>query len=488
VLVAFDDLRDFIAVLEKRGCLKRITQPVDCQLEIAEITDRVSKLKDRSSNVALLFENVKGYNIPVLTNAFGSNERMALALGVNSLEDIADQIRRLFKSMSGGIHGLRDFLSFAAAARRVMNFPKYVNKAPCKEVIVRDPSLNDFPILKCWPGDGGRFITLPLVFTRNPQTGRQNAGMYRMQVYDRQTTGMHWHMHKDGAANYRMARERGLERLEVAVAIGVDPAVVYAATAPLPPEIDEILFAGFLRRQPVEMVKGETVDIYVPANAEIVLEGYVKTNELRLEGPFGDHTGYYSEQAEYPVFHLTCVTHRQHPIYMATVVGRPPMEDCYLAKASERIFLPFLQQLLPEIVDINLPLEGVFHNCVVVSIRKTYPQQAKKVMYALWGLGQMMFAKMIIVVDAHVDVGNMSEVWWRVYNNTDARRDLVVVDGPLDALDHSSPQPYWGAKLGIDATRAWVEEGHSRIWPDEIVMAEEVRQAVDAKWKNLGLD
>lgn len=485
--MAFYDLREFISALEARGWLKRIGQPVDCELEITEITDRVSKLAG-AQNVALLFENVRGYDVPVLVNAFGSPERMALVLGVERVDDVAAEIRDLLKIPQISLQSKLDLVRLIPAARRAVNFPKYVKTGPCKEVIVRDkPSLAKFPILKCWPGDGGRFITLPLVFTKNPRTGKRNVGMYRMQVYDDATTGMHWHLHKGGAEHWRAYRELGRDRVEVAVAIGGDPAVTYAATAPLPPELDEMVFAGFLRKKPVELVKCETVDIEVPATAEIVLEGYVKTDELRREGPFGDHTGYYSLADDYPVFHLTCVTHRKNPIYPATIVGKPPMEDCYMAKATERIFLPLLQQVLPEIVDINLPLEGVFHNCAVIAIKKSYPQHAKKVMNAVWGLGQMMFTKMIIVVDAHVDVQNMNEVWWRVFNNIDARRDLVLADGPLDALDHSSPMSHWGTKVGIDATKTWPEEGYTREWPDEITMSPDVRRRVDGLWKDLGL-
>lgn len=485
--MAYNDLREFIAALESRGWLKRISQPVDCQLEITEITDRVSKLSG-DKNVALLFENVIGYDIPVLINAFGSMDRMALALGVNNIEDIAQEIRQILKVPYISLQNKLELLKLIPTAKRAINFPKYVKNAPCKEVIIKDkPRLDKFPILKCWPGDAGSFITLPLVFTKNPLTGKRNVGMYRLQVFDNQTTGMHWHIHKNGAENYRAHRELGKDKIEVAVAIGGDPAITYAATAPLPRDIDEMIFAGFLRKKPVEMIKCETVDIEVPADAEIVLEGYVNMDELRVEGPFGDHTGYYSLADHYPVFHITCITHRNNPIYPATIVGKPPMEDCFLAKASERIFLPLLQTQLPEIVDINLPLEGVFHNCAVVSINKSYPQHAKKVMHAIWGMGQMMFTKMIIVVDAHVNVQDMNEVWWRVFNNIDARRDIAMVDGPLDALDHSSPMPNWGTKMGIDATKTWREEGQNREWPDEITMSPAIKQKVDEMWRDLGL-
>ena len=486
--MAFYDLREFINALESRGMLKRIKTPVDCNLEITEITDRVSKMEGKK-NVALLFENVKGYDMPVLMNAFGSMERLALAFGVNDIEEIPNELREILRLPYISLQNKMDLIHIIPTAKRAINFPKYVKKAPCQEVVITDnPTLDKFPILKCWPQDGGPFITLPLVFTRNPKTGKRNVGMYRLQKYDGQTTGMHWHLHKDGASNYRAYHEMGKDKIEVAVAIGTDPVITYAATAPLPRDIDEMVFAGFLRKKSVEMVKCKTVDVEVPACSEIVLEGYVNIGETRREGPFGDHTGYYSLADDYPVFHITCITHRKNPIYSATIVGKPPMEDCFLAKATERIFLPLLQQTLPEIRDINFPLEGVFHDCVMVSIKKTYPQQAKKVMHAIWGMGQMMFTKMIIVVDEHVDVQKEKEVWWRVFNNIDAKHDIVMVEGPLDALDHSSPMAKWGTKIGIDATKTWPEEGHTREWPDEINMSDDIKKLVDAKWQELGLE
>lgn len=481
-------MREFIAALERRGLLKRIRTQVDCELEITEITDRVSKMEG-NKNVALLFENVKGYDMPVLMNAFGSMERMAIALGVNEVDDIANRIREILRLPYISVQNKLDLVKIIPQAKKAINFPKYVKKAPCQEVIIKDrPDIEKFPILKCWPDDGGRFITLPLVFTKNPKTGKRNVGMYRLQVYDGQTTGMHWHIHKNGAENFRAHKELGKDRIEVAVAIGGDPVLTYAATAPLPRDVDEMVFAGLLREKAVEMVKCVTVDVEVPAHSEIILEGYVKLDELRREGPFGDHTGYYSLADDYPVFHITCITHRKNPIYPSTIVGKPPMEDCYIAKATERIFLPFLQEQIPEICDINLPLTGVFHNCAMVSIKKTYPQQAKKVMHAIWGMGQMMFTKMIIIVDSHVNVQDENEVWWRVFNNIDARRDIVMVDGPLDVLDHSSPTPNWGTKIGIDATKTWPSEGHTREWPDEIVMSDDIKKMVDLKWKDLGLE
>ncbi len=485
--MAYKDLREFIDELEKRNLLKRIKVPVDAELEITEITDRVSKFND-ARNVALLFENVRGYDIPVAINLFGSYERMALALGVENLDDAANDIRELLKLPYISLKNRMNIVSIISTASRAINFPKYVKNAPCQEIIEETPNLDKIPILKCWPQDGGNFITLPLVFTKNPKTGKRNVGMYRLQKYNSTTTGMHWHIHKNGADNFRDVQDSGENKIEVAVAIGTEPVTTYAATAPLPRDVDEMVFAGFLRHKSVELVKCKTVDLEVPAHAEFILEGYVYADELRREGPFGDHTGYYSLADDYPVFHVTCITRKKDPIYLATVVGKPPMEDCYMAKATERIFLPLLQQIIPEIIDINMPFEGVFHNCVIVSIKKTFPMQARKVMHALWGLGQMMNVKTIIVVDSHVDVQNIREVAWRAFNNVDAERDLEIVHGPLDVLDHSSPFAKFGAKLGIDATKTWKEEGHLRDWPDEISMTPEVKARIDYLWRSLNLD
>jgi len=478
--LAYPDLHAFISKLESHGLLKRISTEVDAHLEITEITDRVSK----QGGPALLFENVKGYNMPVITNAFGSIERMQLALEVESLDQIGAELISMIQPEEMPVTLMDKLKTLPKLARLSSFLPKHVKTGPCKEVINKDnPSLAELPVLHCWPEDGGPFITLPLVFTRDPITGRRNLGMYRMQIFDERTTGMHWHIHKDAAEHYR----KNNSRMPVAVAIGADPATIYAATAPLPHGIDEIMLAGFLRKEPVELVKCETVDLEVPARAEIILEGYVDLNETKLEGPFGDHTGYYSLADQYPVFHLTCITRRKKPVYTATIVGRPPMEDAYLGKATERIFLPLMRMQLSEVVDMNMPPEGVFHNCVIVSINKRYPGQAKKVMCALWGMGLMMLAKMIIVVDAEVNVQNVSEVMWRVFNNTDPRRDVLMVDGPLDALDHSSPLPHYGSKMGIDATTKWPEEGHTRQWPGDIVMAEDIKELVNRKWQSYGL-
>ncbi|KXG77870.1 menaquinone biosynthesis decarboxylase [Thermotalea metallivorans] len=478
--MAYKDLQDFVKRLEEKNLLKRIKVEVDSNLEITEIVDRVSK----AWGPALLFEKVKGSPYPVLINAFGTYERMNMALEVEDINDIADEIVNLM-DMSNYVTLMRKLKSVPKLARLAKVFPKKVTKAPCQEVI-EEPDLSKLPVLKCWPKDGGRFITLPLVITKDPETGMQNMGMYRLQVFDKRTTGMHWHLHKDGRHIYEKYKKMG-GRMPVAVALGCDPATIYAATAPLPKEIDEMIFAGFLRKAPLEIVKCITHDVYVPAHAEFVLEGYVDVDELRMEGPFGDHTGYYSLSDLYPVFHLTKITRRKEPIYPATVVGKPPMEDCYLGKATERIFLPLVRIQCPEIVDMNFPLEGVFHNCVIVSIKKTYPGQAKKVMHALWGMGQMMYTKMIIVVDAHVDPKDLSTVAWKVFNNIDAARDVVIVDGPLDALDHASNLPHYGHKMGIDATKKWPSEGHTREWPDDIEMSKEIKDLVDARWEEYGM-
>ena len=478
--MGYSDLREFLRVLEQRGELKRIAAEVDVELEITEITDRTVK----SGGPALFFENVKGYDMPVVTNMFGTLDRMKLALNTEDFDLLGEEIARLLQPELP--QTLLEKIKVLPKLVQLSSFiPKAVRSGPCKEVIEKEPDLTRLPVLKCWPEDGGRFITLPLVFTKDPETGRRNVGMYRMQVYDAKTTGIHWHIHKDGASHHRRAAAQG-KRLEVAVALGCDPATIYAATAPLPQGVDELLLAGFLRREPVEVVRCETVNLEVPAQAEIVLEGYVDPEEQRLEGPFGDHTGYYSLADYYPVFHVTCVTRRKNPIYSATIVGRPVMEDAFIAKATERLFLPLIKMQLPEVADINFPVEGVVHNCVVVAVKKQYPGHARKVMHAVWGMGQMAFTKLVIVVDENVNVHDMNEVWWRVFNNIDPRRDIVLTDGPLDVLDHSSPRFAFGSKMGIDATRKWPGEGHERQWPEDIVMSPEIKALVDQKWKEYG--
>ncbi len=446
--MSYKDLHTFIKQLENLQELKRIPVPVSSDLEITEIADRISK----AHGPALLFEQVEGSAYPLLINAMGSYRRMSLGLGVRELDELGEliaqyldpgnylSVKRLFHSIP---RLLRLLHALPARSRR---------RGRCQEVIEREVDLGTLPVLKCWPGDAGRFMTLPLVFTKELHSKRQNVGMYRLQVLDKTSTGMHWHKHKDGSEIFQSYKRSG-QRMPVSVALGCDPAITYAATAPLPSMLDEMMLAGWLRRSRVKLVKCITNDIYVPANAEFVLEGYVDpTEELVLEGPFGDHTGYYSLADYYPRFHVTCITHRRNAIYPATVVGKPPMEDCYMAKATERIFLPMLRMMIPELVDINLPLEGVFHNCAILSIKAAYPGAAGKVMNSVWGMGQMMYTKMIIVVDHSVDVQDLAQVRDAVLGNTDVNRDLIISEGPLDALDHSSNQALYGNRLGIDAT------------------------------------
>ncbi|MDA0264337.1 MAG: menaquinone biosynthesis decarboxylase [Chloroflexi bacterium] len=483
----FKDLREFVRFLEDKGDLLRIKSPVSHELEITEIADRVIK----SGGPALLFENVTGFDTPVLINLYGSTQRTAWALGVEDLDAVVGRVDGLLDLMHGPPQGLINKLKTLGQLVQLGKFqPKTVNSAPCQEVVVQgdDIDLYKFPILKCWPLDGGQYITLPLVITKDPETGIQNYGMYRMQVYDKRTTGMHWQTHKVGTHHYRLSRELGLEKLDVAVALGGDPATIWTGSAPLPPDMDEMVMAGFLREEGVDLVKARTNDLMVPAQAEIVLEGYVTPGEERMEGPFGDHTGYYSMEDPYPVFHVTCITHRREPIYPATIVGRPPMEDYYMGKVTERVFLPMIRLVLPEIVDINMPAEGSFHNLVIVSVKKEYPGQARKVMHGLWGLGLMSLAKAIIVVDHDVDVQNISEVAWRVTNNIDPAQDFVFSTGPIDDLDIGSATPKFGSKVGIDATIKMPQEGgRQRDWPPDIIMDESVKALVDQKWSEYGL-
>jgi 4-hydroxy-3-polyprenylbenzoate decarboxylase len=526
--LAYDDLRQWIAALDRAGEVRKIRTEVDPVLEITEITDRVSK----KSGPALLFQNIKGHpGHQVLINQFGSARRMNLALEVDSLDEVADRIRAFMdvKSPQGFLDKVKMLPMLAEMGKF---FPKTASTGSCKEVIRREGfSLDSLPILQCWPKDAGRFITLPCVITRDPNTGKRNVGCYRMQVYDSQSTGMHWQRQKVGAEHYRemlrrsttsdragtgarpagrspaanssaavdlMARTSGgsvlvegnqpAGRMEVAVAIGTDPAITFSAIVPAPPDVEEYLIAGFLRQKPVELVKCETVDLEVPASAEIVLEGHVHLDELRTEGPFGDHTGFYSLEDLYPVFHLSCITHRKDPIYSTTIVGKPPMEDGWMGKAVERIFLPLMKLTIPELVDINLPVEGIFHNLMIVSIKKSYPGQARKVMNAIWSLGQAMFTKCIIVVDEDVNVQDIGEVTLKALNHIDPERDIQFTLGPIDSLDHASRLPNYGSKMGIDATRKWTSEGFTRPWPDEIVMDDKTKALVDKKWKELGIE
>ena len=480
--MAYTNLREFIKNLEKAGELKRIKNLASPDLEITEITDRISK----AVGPALLFEKVEGSKMPLLINAFGSKKRMAIALNVKNLDEIAAEIETL-------IHieppvSIMDKVKTIGMLARLAKFPpKIVKRGACQDIVHEggEASLNKLPIIKCWPKDGGKYITLPQVFTKNLKTGQRNVGMYRMMVFDERTTGMHWQIHHDGAANYLQYKQAG-QQMPVAVAIGGDPVMSYAASAPMPPSFDEVLFAGFLRKEGVPLVKCKTIDMEVPANSEIILEGYIEPDETRTEGPFGDHTGYYSLEDDYPVFHITCITHRKNPIYQTTIVGKPPMEDCYMGKATERIFLPLIKMQLPEVVDFNLPLFGVFHNFVFVSIDKRYPYHAQKAMHSIWGLGQMMFSKIIVVVDKNVDVQNVEEVLFRIGSNVDPKRDITFVDGPVDILDHASPLPGAGSKMGIDATTKWSQEGFQREWPEEMEMPEEIVELVNKRWKKYG--
>jgi 4-hydroxy-3-polyprenylbenzoate decarboxylase len=460
------DLRGFITELERRNQLKRIKYPVSTKLEIAEIADRVVK----RTGPALLFENVKETpQVPVAIGLYGSHERMALALH-DKPQNIAERIEGLIKTVppEGLLGKMQTGMKLLPTLKSLGT--RSVNDGPCKELKYSgdDVDLSKLPVLTCWPDDGGPFITLPMVFTHNPNTGRRNVGMYRIQIYDRNTTGMHWQIHKVGAQHHREAAERN-QRIEAAICLGGDPALPFCAIAPLPEEIDEMMFAGFLRGRPVEMVRCETIDVRVPADCEYVIEGTIDPIESRLEGPFGDHTGYYTPVEHYPVFHVTCITHRKNPIYPAT------------------IFKPLIKTQIPELVDMHLPVEACFHNLAIVSIKKRYPNHAYKVMHALWGLGQLMFSKVIIVVDDDVDVHNMSEVIWRTTNNIDPMRDVQIVKGPVDSLNHAAPRVGYGSKMGIDATRKWPSEGHEREWPEVVKMDRDTVARVDAMWDKLGL-
>ena len=543
--MAYTDLRDWIKQLDKAGELKRIPEVVSPRLEMAEIADRAAKLGKgtaKAGGPALLFENVAGFpGAKVLMHQFGSQRRMKLALEVDSLDAIAERIRSLIHPETPTT--LMDKLKLLPKLAEVGSFfPKVIaaKDAACKQVVHRTVEdggegidLRKLPVLTTWPEDGGPFITLPCVVTRDAKSGKRNVGMYRMQVYDGQTTGMHWQRQKNAAEHLRdrlraaaqtgtgasdandlaarvelMAQTAGgttaaagpstipattlskinAGRMEVAVAIGTDPATTFAAIVPAPPDVEEYLIAGFLRGKPVELVKCETVDLEVPAHAEYILEGYVNLGELRTEGPFGDHTGFYTMADEYPVFHVTCITHRREPIYAATVVGKPPMEDAWMGKAVERIFLPLMQLTLPEIVDVCLPPEAVFHNLMIVSIKKSYAGHARKVMHGIWAMGQAMFTKCVIVVDEDCDVQDLAEVTLRVANNIDPERDIQFTLGPVDTLDHASRLPNYGSKMGIDATRKWAAEGFTRAWPQMLKMEPSVVARIDSIWKKLGIE
>jgi len=473
------DLRDWIALLEREGELVRVSAEVDPDLEITEIVDRTVK----AGGPALLFESPKGARHALLINQFGTERRMCLAFGVERLDEVARRVSDVLEmqpptGLMEKVRGLQKLKSIADSR------PKTVGKGPCQEIVLQgdDVDLGLLPIQRCWPGDPAPFITLPAVITHDPRTGGRNVGMYRMQVVDRNTTFMHWQIHKDGRADYLATGGR----IEVAVALGLDPVTAYSASAPLPKHVDELMLAGFLRGEPVELVKGVSVGVEVPARAEIVLEGYIEKDEVGEEGPFGDHTGYYTAAELFPVFHVTALTMRREAIYPSIVVGKPPQEDAWLGKATERIFLPAVRATVPEIVDYDLPVAGAFHNCCLVSIRKQYPGHARKVMSAIWGLGMLSLTKCIVVVDAHVDVHDYEQVLFYAGANVDPKRDAVLGEGPLDHLDHAPERQFVGGKLGIDATAKWPEEG-ARPWPEEIEMSAEIKERVTRRWSEFGL-
>ncbi len=473
------DLRDWIALLEGEGELVRVSAEVDPHLEITEITDRTVK----AGGPALLFEHPKGSKHPLLINQFGTERRMCLAFGARSLDAVGERVGSVLEMQPP--QGLVEKVKGLAKLKSIADsLPKTVRSGLCQEVVLtgEDVDLSRLPVQTCWPGDPAPFITLPAVITKDPRDGTRNVGMYRMQVIDGRSTYMHWQIHKDGRMDY-LATDG---RLEVAVVLGLDPVTTYAASAPLPKHVDELTLAGFLRGEPVELVKCKTIDLEVPANAEIVLEGYVEQGDEGIEGPFGDHTGYYSAAESFPVFHLTAMTMRRDAIYPSIVVGKPPAEDAWLGKATERIFLPAIRMSVPEIVDYDLPVAGAFHNCVIVSVRKRFPGHAQKVMHAVWGLGLLSLTKAVVVVDEHVDVHDYEEVFFRVTANVDPKRDVLITEGPLDHLDHSPTLQFYGGKLGIDATHKSPAEG-AREWPEEIVMSEDVRELVERRWTEYGI-
>ena len=486
--MAYRSFGKFIEALEQAGELKRIALPVDTDLLIAEWANR--EMKSPGGGKALLFEQplVDGAKseFPVAINTMGSRRRIAMALGRESVDEIAQEIQLILKAKPPT--DLREGFALLKQGIHLLHArPKQVKEGACQEIVHKidsekidnEFSLADLPILKCWPKDGGRFITLPNVHTRDPETGARNVGVYRMQIYDKRTTGMHWQIHKVGARHGKRYYERG-ERMPVAVTLGGDPVYTFAATAPLPDGLDDILFSGFLRKRSIELVRCKTIDVDVPADVDFVLEGYVQPGEMRPEGPFGDHTGFYTALEDYPVFHLTAITHRRDAVYPTTIVGVPPMEDYYLGDASVRIFLPVFKMNFPEIVDMTLPPEGVFHNLVFVSIRKQYPYQAFKIMHGLWGMGQMMFSKYIVVVDEDCDVHNTSEVLFRLCANTDPARDTTFIKNPSDSLDHAPSEQNIGSHMGFDATRKLPGENYHRSWPELLKMTDEAQKLVDA--------
>jgi 4-hydroxy-3-polyprenylbenzoate decarboxylase len=479
-----EDLPSFIALLEREGELKRIRVPVSKDLEITEITNRICKSR-QEDNKALFFENVEGHSIPIATNLFGSSKRMALCFGLKDLKDLSEKVKEFLKfEFKGSLFDIlgKGYEMFKRLKDSIST--KVVDSAPCQEIILgEEANLNLLPIPRFWPLDGGPYITLPQVITHNPRTDKRNVGMYRLQVIGDKKLLVHWQLHKNGREHEEIAKNLGVRHIPCAVALGGDPLCTWAAILPLPPDFDEYMVVSFLREEPIKVVKCKTQPLYVPANAEIIIEGYIDIEDKRIEGPFGDHTGYYTPKAPYPVMNITAITMKRNPIYPATVTGIPPMEDYWMGKAVERFFLPFLKLLIPEIKDISMPPFGVFHNLVLVSIRKRYPGQARKVINALWGLSMMALAKAIVVLDDDVELEDLDEVFWRIFGSVDWERDTIIVKGPLDELDHACSNPCYGGKIGIDATRKLKEEGYPREWPERVEMTEEIKRKVDEKWK-----
>ena len=479
------DLQSFLKELEADGDLVRIKDEVDPILEISEIADRAMRLP--GGGPALLFEKPKGAKFPLAINVLGAERRMLKAFGMKDYGELGERVHALLDQKAP--QGFLDKLKMLPKLKELETiFPKIVKNAPCQEVVKTGDQvdLSELPIQKCWPQDGGRFITMGLVTTKDRESGKRNFGMYRMQVYDKNTTGMHWQIHHHGAKHHRQ-RIAHNERSEVAVAIGAAPSQVFCAILPAPDDIDEMMFAGFATGDAVELVKCKTVDLEVPAMAEFVLEGYVEPHEKRTEGPFGDHTGFYTLEEEYPVFHITCITHRKNPIYQSTIVGKPPKEDCHMGYAVERLTLPILKKQFAEIEDMHMPWAGVFHNLMLISIHKQYPGHARKIMHAMWGMGQVALEKFIVVFDSDVNLHDYNEVVWKACNNLDPQRDMEIAMGPIDVLDHSSRAMGYGSKVGFDCTKKWPEEGFTRRWPDEMTMSPEVKKKVDEVWGKLGI-
>ncbi|NOT00519.1 MAG: menaquinone biosynthesis decarboxylase [Phycisphaerales bacterium] len=512
--MAYSDLQTFLKALDQAGQLSRVTCEVDPVLEIAEIADRVCKspaagnapppafdaIHGRRGGRGLLFERVRGSGIPCAINVYGSYERMRMALGCDSFESMADRVQSLIKPDIPT--NLLDKIRKLPELAKIAGFgPKVVKRGICQEVVhTDDASLFDLPIIQCWPLDGqpgqmgksadspaaGRYITFAGIYTKDRDTGERNVGMYRVQVFEPRMTAMHWHMHHDGPRHHRKYQARG-EKMPLAIVLGGDSVLPYAATCPLPPDVSELLFAGFLNDTGIELVPCKTIPMEVPANAEIVIEGLVEPKETITEGPFGDHTGFYSVPDRYPVFRVTAITHRRNPVYPTTIVGMPPQEDYCLGKCTERIFLPLLRIIVPDIIDYSLPMFGAFHNCVFVKIAKHYPYHARKVMSSIWGAGQMMFTKMIVVVDEDVNVHDEQDVLFHLCANVDWRRDTVIVDGPVDILDHAAPFEGAGSKIGIDATRKIPGEGIVRPYPPKMEMSAEVKALVTRRWGEYGM-